>query len=178
MLADNIHWQRLPPPPRHHPQPPPAHVGRRRRPRRQRHPRRKQWTCRRHHRWSAHTYDRSVIFWGPDGPGGADRTRTFIVSHTVPDDVPANGVCTFVTSPEVAVAAARAAAGERPIDVFSPSIGRQLLQAGLVSELRLHVSPVVLGGGTHLFEGVRQGELELLETRPSAQALHLHYAIR
>ena len=52
------------------------------------------------------TYDRSVAYWGADGPGGADRTPTFIVSHTVPSDVPAAGVYTFVPTPEDAVAAA------------------------------------------------------------------------
>jgi hypothetical protein len=28
------------------------------------------------------TYERSVPPWGPDGPGGADRTPTVIASHT------------------------------------------------------------------------------------------------
>jgi dihydrofolate reductase len=124
------------------------------------------------------TYERSVAFWGADGPGGTDRTPTFIVSHSVADAIPEGGVYSFVPSPEAAVEAARAAAGDRPIDVFSPSIGRQLLRAGLVDELRLHVSPVVFGGGVRLLEGVGPVELELLGSRASARALHLHYAVR
>lgn len=123
------------------------------------------------------TYDRSIADWRSDGPGGADRTPTFIVSHTVPSGVPDGGVYTFVATPEEAVAAAVKAAGDRPIDVFSPSVGRQLLRAGLVSELRLHVSPVIFGDGTQLFYEVGPLDLELLQARPSTYALHLHYAV-
>ncbi len=124
------------------------------------------------------TYDRSIPFWGPDGPGGQDRTPTIIVSHSVPDDVPANGVYTFVTGLEEAVQAASQVSGERPMDVFSPEVGRQLLRNGMVDELHLHVSPVIFGGGINLFEGIENLELELLESRPSNYALHLHYAVR
>jgi dihydrofolate reductase len=124
------------------------------------------------------TYDRSIPFWGSDGPGGQDRTPTIIVSHSVPDDVPTNGVYTFVSSLKEAVKAARQISGERPMDVFSPTVGRQLLQDGMVDELRLHVSPVIFGGGINLFEGIENLELELLESRPSTYALHLHYAVK
>jgi dihydrofolate reductase len=92
--------------------------------------------------------------------------------------VPAGGVYTFVPTPEAAVAAASEAAGDRPIDVFSPTIGRHLLRAGLIDELRLHVSPVVLGGGILLLEDVGPLTFELLEARPSTYALHLHYAVQ
>jgi hypothetical protein len=34
-------------------------------------------------------------------------------------------------------------------------IDRQYLNAGLIDEIRLHVAPIVLGGGTPLFTGVR-----------------------
>lgn len=37
------------------------------------------------------TYERSVPFWGPDGPGDQDRTPTFIVSHTVTEIVTFDG---------------------------------------------------------------------------------------
>src|SRR6266699_4742526 len=45
------------------------------------------------------TYDLSVPWWGPDGPGGADRTPTFIVSHSTPGHVPEGSVYTFVNDP-------------------------------------------------------------------------------
>ncbi len=49
---------------------------------------------------------------------------------------------------------------------------------GMVDELRLHVSPVIFGGGINVFEGIENLELELLESRPSTYALHLHYAVK
>lgn len=33
-------------------------------------------------------------------------------------------------------------------------IGRQYLNAGLLDEVRLHLMPTLLGGGTRLFDGV------------------------
>jgi dihydrofolate reductase len=86
------------------------------------------------------TYDSSIPWWGPDGPGGAARTPTFIVSHTVPDDVPDGGVYTFVGSPLEALESAQTFAGDRSVDVFSPSIGNQLLAAGAVDEIHLYVA--------------------------------------
>lgn len=124
------------------------------------------------------TYDLSVPWWKADGPGGAARTPTFVVSHSVPDDVPEGGVYRFATSPEEAVALAKDIAGDRDIDVFSPGVGAQLLRAGLVDEVRLHVAPVVLGAGTRLFDDpdgtVR---LELIEVRTGGAATHMRYAV-
>ena len=34
------------------------------------------------------------------------------------------------------------------------NVARQFLNAGLLDEVRLHLVPVVLGGGTRLFDGV------------------------
>ena len=76
------------------------------------------------------TYDTSIADWKADWPGGDLRTPTFIVSHTIPDDVPEGGVYTFVSSPLEAVEAARQVAGDRSVDVFSSSIGNELLRPG------------------------------------------------
>jgi dihydrofolate reductase len=61
---------------------------------------------------------------------------------------------TFVTEGvEAAVSAAKAAAAELDVTcVGGVDLGRQLLVAGLVDELRLDVMPVLLGGGQRLFE--------------------------
>lgn len=125
------------------------------------------------------TYDLSIPWWGADGPGGAARTPTFVVSHQRPDDMPEGGVYTFVNDPLEAVAHARAVAGARDVDVFSPSIGQQLLRAGCVDEIRLHVAPVILGAGTRLFEnlGDEHLQLDLIETDMGSRATHLRYAV-
>ncbi|HZJ25226.1 MAG TPA: hypothetical protein VFD54_18045, partial [Anaerolineales bacterium] len=43
-------------------------------------------------------YDHSILNWGADGPSGAARIPTVIVSHSIPQDVPDNGVYSFVDS--------------------------------------------------------------------------------
>jgi hypothetical protein len=40
-----------------------------------------------------------------------------------------------------------AAAGGRNLEVFSPTIGRRLLELGLIDEIDLHVAPILLGEG-------------------------------
>ena len=44
------------------------------------------------------------------------------------------------------------AAGGKNLAILSPTIGRQLLQRGLVDDLDLHISPVLLGDGIRLFD--------------------------
>lgn len=125
------------------------------------------------------TYDLSIKWWQADGPGGELRTPTFIVSHNEPDDVPEGGVYTFVTTPEDAVDQALAAAGDKDVDIFSANIGQQLLRAGRVDEVRIHLVPVLLGTGTRLIEdlGGRHIRLERLAGTESAMASHLRYAV-
>src|SRR5262245_48149364 len=107
------------------------------------------------------TYGRSVPWWGPDGAGGAARTPTFIVSHGTPAKVPEGGVYTFVRSPIEALELAQAAAGGKDVDVFSASIGRQLLRAGRIDEIRVHLVPVLFGAGTRLVEDLGNNHVQL-----------------
>jgi dihydrofolate reductase len=124
------------------------------------------------------TYDTSIADWKADGPGGDLRTPTFIVSHTIPDDVPEGGVYTFVSSPLEAVEAARQVAGDCSVDVFSSSIGNELLRAGAVDEIHLYVAPVLFGTGTALFESLpRHVQLEQLGVEQTAKATYLRYRV-
>jgi riboflavin biosynthesis pyrimidine reductase len=53
-----------------------------------------------------------------------------------------------------------------------------LLAAGLVDELRLHVAPLILGGGSRMFpDGKRDIALELIESVATPQATHLRYRV-
>jgi dihydrofolate reductase len=65
---------------------------------------------------------------------------------------------------------------ERDITVGGPDLAGQAMRAGLVDELHLFVTPVVVGGGTRaLPNGVRM-QLELLdERRFGSGVVHLHY---
>src|SRR5262245_32813020 len=123
------------------------------------------------------TYDMSIPHWGPDGPTGDARVPLFVVSHGVPDDVPDGGVYTFVGDLDTALARARETAGDRNVAVMGGDTGRQLIDAGVVDELSIHVVPVLFGSGTPLFgEGIDEHvTLELVGTNESEYATHLRY---
>jgi dihydrofolate reductase len=54
--------------------------------------------------------------------------------------------------PAEAVRIGLAAAGGKNLEVFSPTIGRQLLDLGLIDEIDLHILPVLLGEGIRLYD--------------------------
>src|SRR6185295_9795181 len=54
--------------------------------------------------------------------------------------------------PAEAVRIGLAAAGGKNLEVFSPTIGRQLLELGLIDEIDLHIVPVLLGQGIRLYD--------------------------
>jgi dihydrofolate reductase len=71
------------------------------------------------------------------------------------------------------------ASAERDLGVGGPGLAGQALKAGLVDELHLFFSPVVVGGGNQaLPDGVRL-DLELLdEHRFGNGVIHVHYRTR
>jgi riboflavin biosynthesis pyrimidine reductase len=77
-----------------------------------------------------------------------------------------------------AVRQLKASAG-RDLTVGGPELAAEAIGAGLVDEIHLFVTPVVVGGGTRsLPEGVHL-ELELLgERRFGSGVVHLHYRMR
>ncbi len=127
------------------------------------------------------TYDDSIRWWGADGPTGPRRLPLFVVTHSVPDDVPADSVYTFVTAgPEAALDQARAAAGDADVAIMGgPDLGGQYLARGLVDEIGVHVVPVVFGAGTPMFDGLdgHQLRLETIEVIPAPSATHLRYRV-
>ena len=44
------------------------------------------------------------------------------------------------------------AAGGKNLEIFSGSIGRQLLERGLIDEIDLHIAPILLGDGIRLYD--------------------------
>ena len=51
----------------------------------------------------------------------------------------------------------------------------QALEQGLVDEFRLHLAPIVLGGGTPLFKPGARQMYRQVDVRPSRNAVHLTY---
>jgi dihydrofolate reductase len=127
------------------------------------------------------TYDDSIRWWQADGPSGPARLPLFVVTHSVPDDVPAGGVYTFVTTGiEDALAQAKAAAGGKTVAIMGgPTVATQFLRAGLVDEVGIHLVPVLFGGGTQLTDTLPAHiELELAGQESTPDALHLRYRIK
>jgi dihydrofolate reductase len=84
--------------------------------------------------------------------GGAWAGPIFVLTHHPEDAAPADGVTFLSCDLAEAVAIALKAADGKNVEVLSPSIGRQLLQLGLVDEIDLHIAPILLGGGIRLYD--------------------------
>jgi dihydrofolate reductase len=125
------------------------------------------------------TYDLSIQWWGADGPTGEQRLPVFVLTHSMPDDVPENSVYTFVTGGiEDALEQAEAAAAGQIVALGGGAeTFRQYLAAGLVEEIGINLVPVLLGGGTRLFDEGDQAKLELVEVIDTPLATHLRYRV-
>jgi len=82
--------------------------------------------------------------------GGAWHGPQFVLTHRPPDR-PVPGV-TFVGDLASGLAAARAAAGDRYVNLLGASVARQCLEAGELDEILVTVAPILLGGGVRLFD--------------------------
>ena len=125
------------------------------------------------------TYDLSILNWGADGPTGADRVPTVIVSHSVPQDIPDGGVYTFVNGVEAAFETAKNLAGDKDISTTGADVAQQLLKLGLIDEISIHLVPVLFGSGTRLFEGLDSEHisLEIIEVIQTAEAIHMRFRV-
>jgi dihydrofolate reductase len=93
-------------------------------------------------------------WWGDEPPY---RTPVFVLTHHAREPVEMQGGTTFhfvTDGVEAALERAREAADGRDVAIGGgASTAQQYLRAGLVDRIRLHVVPVLLGGGERLFEG-------------------------
>ncbi|MFI6348776.1 dihydrofolate reductase family protein [Streptomyces sp. NPDC050560] len=102
----------------------------------------------------------------------------FVLTHTPREpDVRRGTTFHFVTDGlRAAVESATAAAEGRDVSVGGGAdVIRQALAAGLLDELRLHIVPVLLGGGVQLFgdPGPGPAEWQVVDTLRGADAVHL-----
>ena len=125
---------------------------------------------------------------GPDGWSkemgyGAQQVGTppfFVVTHSPPQHVRLEQELgmrfTFVSDLEAAIDQARIAAtvGDVVIMGGGDVIG-QALDKGIVDEFRVHLAPMLLGGGTPLFRSGTRQRYRQRDVRPSANAVHIVY---
>src|SRR6202035_4286393 len=111
-------------------------------------------------------------------------TPVFVVTHTKRDPWERPGGTTFhfvSDGIEPALDQAREAAGGR--DVRIAGVGATILEyvnAGLIDEFSIALSPGLFGSGIHLFEGVDAARVapEQGRAEPTQRVTHLTYAVR
>jgi dihydrofolate reductase len=115
-------------------------------------------------------------WWGDNPPYHAP---TFILTHHPREPIEMEGGTTFhfmTDGIHAALERAREAAGDRDVKIGGGvSTVRQYLQAGLIDELHVVVSPVLLGRGEALFEGLDLPGLgyRVIQTAPTELATHV-----
>jgi len=122
--------------------------------------------------------------WNDDVGYGHDQDQSaappcYVVTHEPPAKVRLASRFRFATKGVAdAIGQARAAAGDKDVVVMGgANVIGQSLAARLVDELRIHLSPLVLGDGTRLFDLVGPTTLVQREVTESPRATHLTYAV-
>jgi dihydrofolate reductase len=117
-------------------------------------------------------------WWGPNPPY---HTAVFVLTHHPRESIEMEGGTTFhfVTDGiHAALERAKDAAGDRAVHIAGgPSTTNEYLAAGLVDELALQITPVVLGDGLRLFEGVGHLDLEPISTHAASLVTHVNYRV-
>jgi dihydrofolate reductase len=117
--------------------------------------------------------------WGGDHHDGVP--IHIISRHKAPDWAANWPLVHYVSDIAAAMRDAKAAAGERNVLVHGAGIARMALVAGVLDEMEIHLVPVLLGDGRHLFEhlGASQRELERVRVLMGESGVtHLRYRVR
>ena len=129
-------------------------------------------------------FDGGEVPWGDEPPF---RAPVFVVTHRSREVIERQGGTSFTFVTEGvgrAIELARAAAGGKDVAVAGGgTVVRQALQAGLLDELELHITPVLLGDGLRLFdaslgladdEGIELTPIRVVDT---PKLTHIRYAV-
>ncbi|WP_156761286.1 dihydrofolate reductase family protein [Microbacterium karelineae] len=115
-------------------------------------------------------------WWGPNPPY---HNPVFVLTHFPHEPIEMEGGTTFHFVTEgihAAFARAKNAAGERNISIAGgPTTVNQFLAADLIDELRLHVTPCIIGAGERIFDGVPPQQMERASVRATSLVTHMTY---
>ena len=114
--------------------------------------------------------------WGDGSP--IDGVPCFVVTHQRPTRSYPD-VFTFVTDGVAnAIERAKQAAGNKVVGLHGATVMQQALPLGLVDEIRVHVIPVLLGGGTPLFGSLDTSiGLERVSVLVTPAATHIGFRV-
>ena len=117
-------------------------------------------------------------WWGDEPPY---HVPVYVLTHHEREPLEMQGGTTFhfvTDGVGSALEQARAAAGDGDVHVIGGANAiQQYLAAGLLDELLLHISPIVLGGGARLLENVGDPKLEIAEVVAGEGATHVKYRV-
>ena len=111
--------------------------------------------------------------------GGAWTGPQFVLTHAAPDTA-APGF-TFVSGDIGAVVRrVKAAVGNKYVAILGPSTAKQVLDAGLLDEILVHIAPVLLGDGVRLFShtGGTSVKLEQISVTHTPKVTNLWLRVR
>jgi dihydrofolate reductase len=120
-------------------------------------------------------------WWGDDPPF---HTPVFVLTHHPREPLQKEGGTTFffvTDGVHSALEQAKQASGGRDVSLGGGAdVAQQYLAAGLIDELQLHIVPVVLGGGTRLFDNLAGADLTLEQPRivDAPGVTHVTYQLR
>lgn len=125
-------------------------------------------------------FDAGEHQWPEEAPF---HTPVFVLTHEVREPWERPGGTTFYFVNDGIASAldqARQVVGERDIRIAGgANVVQQYLAAGLIDEIHIALSPVLLGEGIRLFEGIDLPDqsLSLVEVANSPLVTHLRYAV-
>ncbi len=135
------------------------------------------------------------MFSNGEGPWGDDPFRghwgdnppyhhpVFVLTSHPREPLPMEGGTTFyfiTDGIESALDQAREAAGDKAVNIAGGANAiRQYLAAGLIDQLQVHIAPMLLGGGTRLFDGIDASGIALEPERviASPAVTHIRYRV-
>jgi dihydrofolate reductase len=126
-------------------------------------------------------FDAGEQAWPAEAPF---HTPVYVVTHEQRDPWARPGGTTFLfvnDGIKCALERAREAAGDRDVRIAGGATTiLEFVNAGLIDEFTIALSPVLFGSGIRLFEGVDASHvaLEPISAEPSPRVTHLTYAVR
>ena len=116
--------------------------------------------------------------WGDDPPLGLPQ---IIMTHNPPQEwIKPGSPYTFVTDGIAsAIRQAKQAAGDKHVEISTPNVMQQALNAGLLDEIHLNLAHVLIGEGIRLFDNLASPpiDLERLVVVEGTGVTHLQFRV-